>query len=293
MDFNPEIRRQAIWATDARKIVAGKSDEVYAEKVGLMERPDLTNNEAAQWGIKLQEAIGREVGARLRLNLKDADYALTHKTYPWMRSHFDFISEDNNTLVEVKNYNSSKRNRFDGCMMPAEDRAQCIHEAAVHGVNRVILAVLFGGQELHISDLLVSETEKDDLIRTESAVWAAVQTQTPPNASSPELARVLHPNSNLGVVIADAQLEQMCAALKSIKTNISALEQKEKEYTAAIQSQMKSIGTLATVDGRILATWHKAKSSTTFDRELFQKTNPSLYQSYITEIPGTRRFLVK
>lgn len=293
MDFSTETRRQAIWGTDARKIAAGKSDEVYAEKVGLMERPDLSDNEAAQWGLKLQDAIGREVSARLQLNLKEADYALEHPNHPWMRSHFDFISEDNQTLVEVKNYHFLKRNLFAESMMPAEDRAQCIHEAAVHSVNRVILAVLFGGQELHMIDLAVSDADKDELIRTESKVWAAVQTQTPPDASSPQLARILHPTNSQELCIADARLEQMCAALRTVKDQIKILEAKEKELSSSIQSQMRSHGTLATFDGRVLATWLQAKPSMSFDRELLQKTNPSLYQSYIKEIPGTRRFLLK
>ena len=293
MDFSPETRRQALWATDARKIASGRAAEVYAEKLGLTEREDLSHNEAAQWGLKLQEAIGREVSTRLHLNLKDADYALTHPNHPWMKSHFDFISEDNTTLVEVKNYHFSKRNRFDTSLMPAEDRAQCIHEAAVHSVNRIILAVLFGGQELHMIDLAVSNEDKNTLIKEESVVWAAVQTQTPPTASSPELARLLHPTSNANLAIADARLEQMCAALKTIKQNIKTLETQEKQYTAEVQSYMRSSGTLATFDGNVLATWHQAKPSMSFDRELLQQTNPSLYNRYIKEVPGSRRFLLK
>lgn len=291
--FDPILRRRAIWSTDARKIALGKSDEVYAEKTGLMERQDLSDNEAAQWGLKLQDIIGREVGHRLKMELKEADYQLTHPKHHWMKSHFDFISYDGKTLVEVKNYHASKRNKFDTRMMPIDDRAQCVHEAAVHGVSRVILAVLFGGQELHTIDSEILEAEKDELIQTEAELWAAINAKSPPSASSPETARILWPQSSLGHVVANARLEQMCAALKAIKDNISKLEKQEKEYTSAIQSAMQANGSLVTIDGTVLATWHTAKSSKTFNRELFQQLHPTMYESFVRETPGSRRFLLK
>ena len=148
--FDTESRRKAIWATDARKIADGKAADVYLEKIGQTEREDISHIEAVQWGLKLQDIIGREASARLQMELKEADYELYHPEHSWMASHFDFISADGTTLVEVKNYNQSKRNQYDAetGLMPAADRAQVVHEATVHRVQRVVLAVLFGGQEL-------------------------------------------------------------------------------------------------------------------------------------------------
>ena len=293
--FDTESRRKAIWATDARKIVDGRAADVYLEKIGQTEREDISHIEAVQWGLKLQDIIGREASARLKMELKEADYELYHPEHSWMASHFDFISADGTTLVEVKNYNQSKRNQFDAetGLMPAADRAQVVHEATVHRVQRCILAVLFGGQELVLIDKEVSDAEKDALIQLESQIWAAVQTQTPPEATTVDAAKKLYPLSTPDGVLANAQLEQACQQLKAIKTQIKQFEEAEEKLQGYIQGQMKEAGSLVTFDGKVLATWHSSKPSKRFDPKLLQAEMPEVFERYIVEQPGSRRFLVK
>jgi predicted phage-related endonuclease len=294
-DFSIENRRSAIWATDARKMADGRSADVYLEKIGETEREDISHIEAVQWGLKLQEIIGREAGARLKMELKEADYEMTHPKHQWMKSHFDFISADGKTLVEVKNYNQSKRNQYDAetSLMPAPDSAQCVHEATVHGVQRVVLAVLFGGQELVLIDKEVSDDQKDALIRMEAELWASVQTKQPPSATTVDAARKLFPVSTSTGVLANAQLEQACQQLKAIKNQIKQFEEAEEKLQAFIQGQMKEAGSLITFDGKVLATWNSSKPSKRFDPKLLQAEMPEVYERYVIEQPGSRRFLVK
>jgi predicted phage-related endonuclease len=293
--FDTESRRKAIWATDARKIVDGRAADVYLEKIGQTEREDVSHIEAVQWGLKLQDVIGREASARLKMELKEADYELYHPEHTWMASHFDFISADGTTLVEVKNYNQSKRNQYDVeiGLMPPQDRAQVVHEATVHRVQRCILAVLFGGQELVLIDKPISDSEKDALIQLESQIWAAVQTQTPPEATTVDAAKKLYPLSTPNGVLANAQLEQACQQLKAIKTQIKQFEEAEEKLQGFIQGQMKEAGSLITFDGKVLATWNSSKPSKRFDPKLLQAEMPEVYERYVIEQPGSRRFLVK
>lgn len=294
-DFSIENRRSAIWATDARKMADGRSADVYLEKIGQTEREDISHIEAVQWGLKLQETIGREAGARLKLELKEADYEMTHPKHQWMKSHFDFISADGKTLVEVKNYNQVKRNQYDAelSLMPAADAAQCVHEATVHRVQRVVLAVLFGGQELVLIDKEVSDDEKDSLIQLEAELWAAIQTKQPPSATTVDAARKLFPISTSAGVLANAQLEQACQQLKAIKNQIKQFEEAEEKLQAFIQDQMKEAGSLITFDGKVLATWNSAKSAKRFDPKALQAEMPEVYERYTYEQPGSRRFLLK
>jgi predicted phage-related endonuclease len=293
--FDTESRRKAIWATDARKIADGRAADVYLEKIGQTEREDISHIEAVQWGLKLQDVIGREAGARLKMELKEADYELFHPEHKWMASHFDFISADGTTLVEVKNYNQSKRNQYDAenLLMPAPDRAQCVHEATVHRVQRVVLAVLFGGQELVLIDKEVSDAEKDSLIQLEAELWASVQTKQPPSATTVDAAKKLYPISTTAGVLANAQLEQACQQLKAIKANIKQYEEAEEKLQGFIQGHMKEAGSLITFDGKVLATWNSAKSAKRFDPKLLQAEMPEVYERYTYEQPGSRRFLIK
>lgn len=293
--FDTESRRKAIWATDARKIVDGRAADVYLEKIGQTEREDISHIEAVQWGLKLQEVIGREAGARLKMELKEADYELFHPEHKWMASHFDFISADGKTLIEVKNYNQSKRNQYDAetLLMPAADRAQCIHEATVHRVQRIVLAVLFGGQELVLIDKEVSDAEKDSLIQLEAEVWASVQTKQPPEPTSVDAAKKLFPVSTRRSLMADATIERQCAYLADIKSQISKLEDREAELQTSIQKMMRDCEALVTFDGRVLATWKSAKASKRFSADALKEEMPEVYERYTYEQPGSRRFLIK
>ena len=50
---------------------------------------------------------------------------------------------------------------------------------------------------------------------------------------------------------------------------------------------------LATFDGSVLATWKNAKYSEKFDSKLFQQAMPEVYEKFVVNVPGSRRFLVK
>jgi hypothetical protein len=149
--FAPEVRNKALWSNDARRFVEGRAGEVYAEKLGLKELDDLSAVEHVQMGLVMQEPIMREFARRQEIRFKDADYALYHSKHPWLASHFDYISEDGKTLYEVKNLGVAQRKKFgmDGSEhISVGYRAQCLHEAAVHNIEKVVLVAMFGGQEI-------------------------------------------------------------------------------------------------------------------------------------------------
>jgi len=295
-DFSPEARRSAIWATDARRIADGRGADVWLFKTGQKEHEDISHLEPVQWGLRLQEPIARAVGDRLNIRLKELDIEGTHQGLPWMRSHFDYVSEDNKTLYEIKNYNAHKRSAFgdDGSQdVPVMDLAQCIHEAAVFNVATVNLCVLFGGQELCIYPLEIDASMKQALIDQEAALWAHIKTRTPPEAYHPDDLRALFRRDDGSYKIAPQEIEAACLKLKQIKAQIKHLEEQEELLTGMVQNSMGEAALLQTVDGHTLATWKKAADSKRFDSKRFQSEMPKVYDQYVVATPGSRRFLVK
>lgn len=295
-DFSPEARNSAIWSGDARRIATGRSADVWLEKVGQKPIDDLSDIEAVQWGLRLQAPIANAVGERLNVRLRELDTEGTHVQHQWMRSHFDYVSEDNKTLYEIKNYNAYKRDLYgdDGSQdIPDDDLAQCIHEAAVFGVDRVILCVLFGGQELVTYPIKVDNEAKEVLIQQEAAVWAAVQTGHPPPAEYPEDLRRLYPRDTGEQVMASADLAKYCELFKQLKAQIKQQEENENKLQGMIQQAMQGAAVLISPDGKPLATWKTAKDSEVFDKARFARDMPQVYKQYLRTAPGTRRFLVK
>lgn len=296
-DFSASTRNSAIWSGDSRKVAQGKANEVILTKLGKLPIPDLSDNEAVQMGHVMEPVIGRLAQNKLGVELTKVEEALTHRTEPWLRSHFDFVGkQDGQTiLVECKNYNSAVRSKFDADagIIPPADMAQLVHEATVFGVQKVYLAVLFGGQEFFLAPFHIQEQQQTELIKQMAEVWGRVQANNPYPPEDSEQAKLMFPVSTEEVSTANANIEKWCQQLAYVKREIKNLEKTEEELQGAIQAFMGEKGTLSSFDGSVLATWKSAKSSMKFDAKLFQEAMPDIYQQFIRPVPGSRRFLIK
>jgi predicted phage-related endonuclease len=295
-DFSPSTRNSAIWSGDSRKVANGRANEVILTKQGIIEIEDLSEVEAVQMGHVLEPVIGRLAQSKLGVELTKIEESLTHAKHPWFKSHFDFAGKQNGKtiLVECKNYNAATRSKFDVAgICPPADMAQLVHEAAVFGVDMVYLAVLFGGQEFVLIPFTITDEQKEDLIKQMAVIWGHVQAGTTLPPETVEQVKLLYPVSTEEVKTASASVEQACLALAQIKANIKHLETQEEQYDTLVRGYMADKATLATIEGRVLATWKSAKSSIKFDAKLFQEAMPDIYKQFMREMPGSRRFLLK
>ena len=296
-DFSPATRNSSIWSGDSRKVAQGKANEVILTKLGMMDIPDLSDVEAVQMGHVMEPVIGRLAQNKLGIELNKIEDSLTHKTEPWLKSHFDYVGQENGKpiLVECKNYNAAVRNKFDADtgVIPAADMAQLVHEAAVFGCEKVYLAVLFGGQEFFLCPFEIHEEQKLELVQTMAQVWARVQTRQPLPPESTEQVKLMYKHDDGSSKLASQSVEEACRTLALIKSEIKALEAREEAFQTLIQGYMAEKSSLTTIDGRILATWKAAKPSKRFDSKLFQEAMPDIYAKFVYEQPGSRRFLVK
>ena len=56
---------------------------------------------------------------------------------------------------------------------------------------------------------------------------------------------------------------------------------------------MREGSELLGVDGKVLATWKASKASKRFQADLFRAAMPDIYDQFVMETAGSRRFLVK
>ena len=294
-DFAPEVRNSAWWSGDSRMAANGRAVDAILTKQGKREIPDLSDNEAVQMGHVMQPIIGQLFQDRHKMELKEADYALTHPTESWFRSHFDFISADGRVLVEAKNYNAGVRNKFDADTnrIPDADYAQLVHECACHGIDRIFLAVLFGGQEFLTFEFNIAQAERDELVQKMAKLWAFCKTDTLPPAESIEQTKLIYPTSTEDALVATQQIEIAVAQLKQYKASIKALEDQAEAVEVLIRNAMGERGSIATYSGETLVTWRASKASKRFSTDLFKQAMPDIYEKFVIEQPGSRRFLVK
>lgn len=294
-DFEPGVRNSAWWSGDSRRAVNGRAVDAILEKQGKKPLQDLSDVEAVQMGHIMQPVIGRLFQDKHKIELKDADYVITHPKHDWMRSHFDFISADGSVLVEAKNYNAGVRNKFDADTnrIPDADLAQLIHESACHNINRIFLAVLFGGSEFVTFEFEITEDMKDDLVQKMAKFWAYCKTDTLPPPETIEQTKLVYPNSTSQSIVATQNIELAIAQLKQYKASIKAMEDQAEGLEVAIRNVMQDKDEIVSVSGETLVTWRSSKSSKRFSSDLFKQAMPDIYDQFVIEQPGSRRFLVK
>jgi predicted phage-related endonuclease len=296
-DFTPEVRNAALWSGDSRRIAKGDAAGVVLEKLGRTEAPDLSGEEHVQMGHRMQPVVAKIFEEQHGAYLREADYSLTHPKYSFIQSHFDYISDSGEYLVECKNYNAGSIQYYsepdDEVRVPVADYAQCLHEAIVHQVDTVYLAVLFGGQRYRDFKLTFSEAEKDAHIQVLAEVWGNIQTNTIPGPSTPDQAREIWPQDDSHTIVASKDIEFYCHTLRQWKDQAKGIEEKIDELQTQIMNHMGTRSELVSVDGKTLATWKTAKGSKRFDAKLFQQSMPDLYNQFVVETMGSRRFLVK
>ena len=74
-DFLPEVRNSAWWSGDSRMAANGRGNDAVLQKLGVMERPVLSEVEAVQMGHVMQPIIGQLAQQKLGIELKEAPLA--------------------------------------------------------------------------------------------------------------------------------------------------------------------------------------------------------------------------
>jgi len=295
--FSTEERKAAWWATDSRRSVSGQLVDVIREKRGEVEREDLSHIEAVQMGLTMQPVIGKLFEQQTGIRVRDLDIAGTHPVHTWMRAHGDFETSDGG-LLEVKNFHAASLNKYpdmdsDGLSLPEPDIVQCIHESCVFNKPHVWFAVLFGGQRFRYWKITVTEEMKEDFIKRAAKWWAQAQNGVDLDPETVDQARYVWQKDDGTSIVATEHIEHVAIALKSIKTQIKMLEEKEAQATLILQKYMQDHSEIRTVSGQSLVSWKAAKPSMKFSASLFKSSQPDLYEQFVVEQPGSRRFLVK
>ena len=294
-DFEPEIRNSAWWASDTRRAVNGKAVEVILQKQGKTPIPDLSHIEAVQMGHVMQPIILRLAQDALKQEVKDADYMLTHPKEQWLRCHFDGITADGKILVEAKNYNAATRNKYDfeTGRIPSADWAQLVHECAVHQLDKICFAVLFGGNEFKYYIYDVTEQHKEELIKEMAGHWGHVIANTLPTPDSIEASKLVFPEGHDGVVTATRQMEYAIEQLKSLNVKAKEINTLIDQIELDVRNAMGENSEIRDMSGHTLVTWRNSKPTKRFSSDLFKSAMPDVYDQFIIDMPGSRRFLIK
>jgi predicted phage-related endonuclease len=86
---------------------------------------------------------------------------------------------------------------------------------------------------------------------------------------------------------------QAIEQLKAVKAKIKELETFSEDWEVQIRNYMSDNSEIRSIDGSTLVSWKSSKSTKRFDATLFKSAMPDMYEKFVVESLGSRRFLIK
>jgi len=127
--------------------------DIYLEKTGEIEPPNLSDKEAVRWGNILEDVIAEEFTARTGIKTRRVNRLMQHPVHHFMTAHIDRKIEGKPEGLEIKTAGFFLGNQYgeEGTdQIPDHYLAQVLHYLAVTGYERFHVAALIGGQRLWI-----------------------------------------------------------------------------------------------------------------------------------------------
>lgn len=287
-----ENRRHGIGGSDAGAILGLNPYrtplDVWQEKTGRVEPPDLSDNEAVRWGEILEDAVASEYALREGVKVRRVNRTLVHPEHPWMLAHLDRTVVGKRRVLEVKTAGAHMAGEWGEPgtdQVPEYHLAQIVHYLAVTGYESADLAVLIGGRDFRVYHIQRDEELIQALIEAERDFWRLVETDTPPEPTSPAEAAKRWPRSVEGSFIeARPETIELLRDLRAVRADLKVMKEREAELVAAVQMAIgEAEELLDPATGARLATW-KTQTRRVLDSKRLQKERPDIAAQYTREL---------
>lgn len=274
--------------------------QLWLEKTGQAEAPDLSHVQAVYWGSKNEANIAdwfqEETGKRVkRLG------TLRSREYPFMLANVDRTVVGENAGLEIKTAGVSQYRKWKDDEIPDAYYCQCLHYMAVTGAAYWYIAVLLGGNEAKWKRIERNEEDIQHLIMAETDFWKLVEARTPPPVDgSDSCAAALSAQYKGGdpnySIILPPDIDGVIESLEDDKAIMDALKKQITEKENRLKALLGNAEEGTTDHYRVLWKTQAGRSSVPLAK--IKKQTPYIYQlleekGCITIGKPSRRFSIK
>lgn len=293
-------RRKGVGGSDVAAIM-GLSPyrgayEVWAEKSGLIEAPDISDKPAVIWGNILEPVVGEHYAE----NHPDREVRRLNAVCqsierPWAQASLDYEVKDPELgwgVLEIKTAGQRSEDKWDDGV-PLFYQTQVAHYLSVTGRAFADVAVLIGGQDYREYRLMRDEDDVQAVERAVDEFWQRVQTgDEPPIDGSPGEAEALLKRHQTS----DGEVWECCDMPREVADYIYYKETADaaKERLAKAGNALKRlIGDHKGIKcPDYIVTWPRGTKKT-FDSKRFMEDHPDLYEQYAKAVPSNFGIRIK
>ena len=297
-----DLRAEGLGGSDAAWVL-GRSPykstySGWAEKAGLVPEPDLSDNEAIEWGNVLEPVVADRFASLYGFEVINLPVMLAHPTYPHMLANVDrFIVEDGRItgLLEVKTAGLRQADYWQGDNVPVHYALQVQHYLAVTGLEYGYLVVLIGGQQMKAYRLDRDEAQIEELIEAECDMWERILNCDAPDVDGSDstldtLKSRWTPEPGTVVELNGADALPLIKALAEAKEAKDGIDSVVKGLQAQLMAMLGS-HEVGQVDGTTVVTW-KGQTRTSIDTKALKMQQPEVAHLF-TKTTTTRTLLPK
>ena len=254
--------------------------QLWAEKTGEVDAPDLSDNEAVQMGIALEDPVAQIFSKKTGMTVRRAPGNYELKGYPYIRCQVDRLITGTDELLEVKTCSLRSEDKWSGEEIPVEYILQVQWQLMITGRAVGWIAVLIGGQKFVYKKITPDKEIQDKMLLAAISFWDMVQRKIPPVAESddnPFMVK-LFPSAGPEIAEASADITSAIKLLQQTKAEIINAEKVKDELEARLKAAIGDLQGLKTPE--YTAKWINVKGST------FQVTKADSRQLRITKNKG-------
>lgn len=279
--------------------------QLWRRKLGI--DPPLAENFAMKAGHYLEDAVSMffrdETGSEI-IKSSAGDWLIVNDAKPYLRVSPDRTywlpdrpkNERNKGILECK----TTQMEVDMDNVPQHWFCQLQYQLGVAEYERGALAWLTMGRNFGYTNFDFDPEFYQWMVEEVERFWLDnIVGKKEPLAINVADVLLRNPRHVVGKQIeATEELVEACTELKELKEELAAMNTRKTELENTVKMAMDDAEALVAPNTDltkplILATWKAAKDSVKFDEKRFASENPDLYQSYLSTVAGSRRFLLK
>lgn len=209
---------------------------LWAEKTGKVNPPDLSDNEAVELGIELEDFVAKKFEKKTGMKVRRSPHKYIHKDNPVFRCQVDRLIQGTDELLEVKTASAWKVKEWEGEEIPQEYILQVMWQMGITGRSVGHIAVLIGGQKFVYKCIKFDKELFDEMIKKATIFWACVKNNTPPTAVGMDNDFIvdIYPDSSEQMQLIE-EMNDSISFLQEIKMHISELESQKDEIEAKLK----------------------------------------------------------
>jgi putative phage-type endonuclease len=264
--------------------------QVYLEKTG--EAAPTPDNPAMAYGRMLEPVIRDWYTSETGVPVIVPD-EIAHPKYGFLLANLDGLTGEK--VIEIKTARSDNDWGEPGTdHIPLYYMTQVQYYMLLVNLPLADIPVSFYGQMPVIYTVEADPEIQEMLLEKSIKFWELVQRRTPPDpVNMADMVAMFGKRSVAAEVVAPAGIQNVVRHYKEAQNQIKSLEKSIEAYKFEICNVLGEKDTLIGLDGKPMATWKKAKDGKKFDDKAFAQDHPDLFEQYLRDREGSRRFLVK